>query len=114
VADLGRRRILDVGSGLDQLSRPMARATGVCVVGIERSAEQIAEAQRRSSAADETAGGVPAGRRCNFRCGTRNGARSTSLTRFLLERSRPLAVVRAMARAVPADASCWKTTITTG
>jgi ubiquinone/menaquinone biosynthesis C-methylase UbiE len=46
-------RVLDVGSGLGQLTRLMARATGVRALGIERSAEQIAEARRQASAAGE-------------------------------------------------------------
>src|SRR5688572_21114498 len=43
-------RVIDLGSGLGQFSRAMARATGVPVVGIERSAEQIAEAMRQAEA----------------------------------------------------------------
>jgi SAM-dependent methyltransferase len=46
-------RVLDVGSGLGQLTRLMAGATGVRALGIERSAEQIAEARRQASAAGE-------------------------------------------------------------
>jgi cyclopropane fatty-acyl-phospholipid synthase-like methyltransferase len=38
-------RIIDLGAGLGQFSRAMARATGERVVGIERSAEQIGEAE---------------------------------------------------------------------
>ena len=44
-------RILDVGAGLGQLSRAMARMTGTPVVGIERSAEQIREALVQARAA---------------------------------------------------------------
>jgi cyclopropane fatty-acyl-phospholipid synthase-like methyltransferase len=43
----GGEKILDVGSGLGQLTRAMARAAGVKVIGIERSEQQIAEAQRQ-------------------------------------------------------------------
>ncbi|HEY7922058.1 MAG TPA: methyltransferase domain-containing protein [Vicinamibacteria bacterium] len=99
----GSERILDVGSGLGQLSRAMARATGVRVVGIERSAEQIAEAQRQAARADETA-------LVDFRQGDALqlplrdeewGTFDLAHTRFLLEHvADPLAVVRAMARAV--------------
>src|SRR5215470_19133742 len=34
-------RVVDFGAGLGQVSRAMARATGIKVVGIERSEEQI-------------------------------------------------------------------------
>ena len=50
----GGERILDVGSGLGQLSRAMARAAGVRVLGIERNAEQIIEAQRQAALVDES------------------------------------------------------------
>ncbi|HUI28851.1 MAG TPA: methyltransferase domain-containing protein [Candidatus Acidoferrales bacterium] len=40
----GGERILDVGSGLGQFSRAMARKAGAAVLGIERSREQIEEA----------------------------------------------------------------------
>src|SRR5262249_12832699 len=46
-------RILDVGSGLGQLTRLMAKAAGPVVVGIERSAEQLGEARRQAAAADQ-------------------------------------------------------------
>ena len=42
----GGERIVDFGSGLGQLSRGMARAAGVKVIGIERSEEQLARAER--------------------------------------------------------------------
>ena len=44
----GGERILDVGSGLGQLSRGMARAAGSAgwVVGVERDPDQLGEAQR--------------------------------------------------------------------
>ncbi|MBY5511858.1 methyltransferase domain-containing protein [Rhizobium leguminosarum] len=42
-------RVVDFGAGLGQYSRMMARATGVPVLGIERSAEQIAEAMRQAA-----------------------------------------------------------------
>jgi len=49
-------RILDVGCGLSQLTRAMARKAGSdgVVVGIERSGEQIEEAQRQATAAGES------------------------------------------------------------
>src|SRR5215470_7713077 len=46
-------RVLDVGAGLGQLTRAMARRTSVPVVGVERSAEQIAEGLRQARAAGE-------------------------------------------------------------
>jgi SAM-dependent methyltransferase len=51
----GGERILDVGCGLAQLTRAMARSAGARgrVVGIEQSAEQIAEAGRQARAARE-------------------------------------------------------------
>jgi cyclopropane fatty-acyl-phospholipid synthase-like methyltransferase len=47
-------RVLDFGTGLGQLSRAMARVTGVAVVGIERSRAQIQEAGRQAASADES------------------------------------------------------------
>jgi cyclopropane fatty-acyl-phospholipid synthase-like methyltransferase len=47
-------RIVDFGAGLGQFSRAMAKVTGVPVVGIERSNEQILEAMRQADAAGET------------------------------------------------------------
>jgi len=46
----GSRRILDVGSGLGQFTRAMARAavSDVEVLGIERDRRQIAEAERQA------------------------------------------------------------------
>ena len=99
----GGERILDVGSGLGQLSRAMARAAGVRVVGIERSAEQIAEAERQAAVAGESA-------LVEFRQGEALhfplrddewGAFDVAHTRFLLEHLRePLPVVQAMVRTV--------------
>ncbi len=99
----GGERILDVGSGLGQLSRAMARVAGVRVLGIERSAEQIAEAERQAAAAGEAA-------LVEFRQGDALqlplqdeewGTFDLAHTRFLLEHLRePLAVVQAMVRAV--------------
>jgi SAM-dependent methyltransferase len=48
----GGERVLDLGSGLAQLARGMARQ-GATVVCIERSREQIAEAKRQAEAAGE-------------------------------------------------------------
>lgn len=48
-------RILDVGCGLGQLTRAMARIAGSgLAVGVERSDKQLAEANRQASAAGES------------------------------------------------------------
>lgn len=96
-------RVLDVGSGTGQLSRAMARTSGARVVGIERSAEQIAEAQRQADRAGEAA-------LAEFRQGDALnlplradewGSFDVAHTRFLLEHLRdPLPVVQAMVRSV--------------
>jgi len=48
-------RVLDVGSGLGQFARRMAEAVGTsgCVVGVERSEQQIEEGNRQAVAAGE-------------------------------------------------------------
>jgi SAM-dependent methyltransferase len=46
-------RVLDVGAGLGQLTRAIGRKAGTRVVGVERSADQIAEALRQARAAGE-------------------------------------------------------------
>lgn len=45
--------MLDVGAGLGQFARAVAKITGVAAVGIERSPEQIAESTRQARAAGE-------------------------------------------------------------
>jgi len=99
----GAERVLDVGSGLGQLSRAIARVAGARVIGVERSVEQIAEAERQAAQAGE-AGLV------EFRQGDalllplRDEEWETfdlAHTRFLLEHLRePLPIVQAMSRAV--------------
>lgn len=96
-------RVLDVGAGLGQLSRAMARASRRPVVAVERSAEQIAEARRQASEAGEEglldlrqgdAATLPLS-------GDERGSFDVAHTRFLLEHVRdPLAVVRQMVAAV--------------
>src|SRR5262249_58648268 len=51
----GGERVLDVGSGLGQLSRAMALAAGPQgrVIGVERSREQLTRAQELAHAAGE-------------------------------------------------------------
>lgn len=96
------RRLLDVGSGLGQLTRAMARATGAHVIGIERSLEQMQEAQRQAAAAGES-------HLVEFRQGDAHhfplaeaewGSFDLVHTRFLLEHvPEPLVIVQAMVRA---------------
>jgi SAM-dependent methyltransferase len=99
----GAERVLDVGSGLGQLSRAMARTAGARVIGVERSAEQIAEAERQAAQAGE-AGLVEFRRGDALRLPLRDeewGTFDLAHTRFLLEHLRePLPVVQAMSRAV--------------
>lgn len=105
--ELGLRageRILDVGCGLAQLSRAMARVAGPSgyVLGIDQSAEQLAEATRLAQAAGEEqlvelrqgdAVALPL-RREEW------GSFETVHARFILEHvPEPMAVVRAMVRA---------------
>lgn len=98
-------KVLDVGSGLGQLTRTIARAVlpGGRVLGVERSPEQIAEAIRRARAAGEDT-------LAEFREGDaadpplrddERGSFDLAHARFVLEHvPDPLAVVRAMVRAV--------------
>ena len=99
----GGEWILDLGCGLGQLSRAMARATGVRVLGIERNAEQITEAERQAAQAGEA-------ELVEFRQGeaaqlplreNERGSFDVAHTRFLLEHLHdPLPVVRSMVQAV--------------
>ncbi len=101
----GGERILEVGSGLGQFARAMARAAGPAgrVLGIERSREQIAGAARAARAAGEAglaewrqgdALELPLRRR-------EWGSFDVAHARFLLEHvPEPRRVVEGMARAV--------------
>lgn len=99
----GGERVLDIGSGLGQFARAMARQAGTRVVGVERSAEQMAEAQRLAIAAKEAL-------LVEFRQGDAArlplseeewGSFDLAHTRFVLEHLRePLPVVKQMVRAV--------------
>lgn len=99
----GGERILDLGSGLGQLARAMARAAGTRVVGVERSTEQIAEAEMRAALVGESglvefrlgdASRLPL-RECEW------GTFDVAHARFLLEHLHaPLPVVRSMVQAV--------------
>ena len=102
---VGGERILDVGSGLGQFTRSMARLAGPSgrVIGVERSVEQLTEARRLAVADQEE-------KLVDFRQGNAIalplrheewGSFDIVHTRFLLEHvTDPLAVVRMMVEAV--------------
>jgi SAM-dependent methyltransferase len=97
------QRIVDFGCGLGQLSRGMARAAGLRLLGIERSGEQLAECARLAAQEGEE-------HLLELRQGDAVeppiredewGRFDLAHGRFVLEHVRePLAVVRQMARAV--------------
>ncbi len=96
-------RVLDVGAGLGQFARAVAKITGVPVIGVERSEAQIAESQRQAASAGEAhlleqrQGDAVALPLRDDEWATFDVAHA----RFLLEHVRePLEVVRAMVRAV--------------
>jgi SAM-dependent methyltransferase len=101
----GGENVIDVGSGLGQLTRAIARKVGPAgaVLGIERSPEQLAEARRLAAQAGEE-------QLAEFRPGDAQrlplrgdewGTFDVAHTRFLLEHvADPAAVVGQMVRAV--------------
>lgn len=101
----GVARVLDVGCGLGQMTRTLARAIGPggVVVGVERDARQLAEATRQAQQAGEA-------RLAEFRQGEatalplgsgERGHFDLAHARFLLEHvPDPLAVVTEMVSAV--------------
>jgi ubiquinone/menaquinone biosynthesis C-methylase UbiE len=105
IAPRGGERVLDLGAGLGQLSRDLGRAVGRAgrVVGVERSVEQLAAARRLAWEAGEAD-------LVDLRLGDASdpplapqewGSFDLAHARFLLEHvPDPLAVVRAMIRAV--------------
>lgn len=103
LAPFAGERFVDFGAGLGQMSRAIARAAGTKVLGIERSAEQIAEATRQAREEGEEhllemrAGDAQRPPLRDDEWGTFDAAHA----RFILEHvPEPLAVVRAMVRAV--------------
>jgi len=102
---VGGERILEVGSGLGQFARSMARAAGPSgrVLGIERSREQLAGA-RRAARAEDQAGLVEWRRGDVLDLPLRRGEWGTfdlAHARFLLEHvPEPGRVVEGMLRAV--------------
>lgn len=108
--ELGLRsgeRVLDLGAGLGQLARAMARIVGPTgsVIGIEQSSEQLAEATRRAAASGDAAEGS-----LELRLGSAEepplaqeewGSFDVAHARFILEHVRdPLCLVQQMVRAV--------------
>jgi ubiquinone/menaquinone biosynthesis C-methylase UbiE len=101
----GGERVLDVGSGIAQLTRAMARAVGPQghVIGVERDEGQLDEARRQAALAHES-------NLVEFRSGDAFalplraeewGTFDIVHSRYLLEHvSAPSAVVQTMARAV--------------
>jgi ubiquinone/menaquinone biosynthesis C-methylase UbiE len=101
----GGETILDVGSGLGQLTRAMARSTGPegRVLGIERDTDQLVEARRQACLdREDTLVEFREGDALALPLGDAEwGTFDVVHTRFLLEHvSDPLAVVSAMVRAV--------------
>ena len=89
-------RIVDFGSGLGQLSLDMARAAAVAVVGIERSEEQLARAER-DPLLDLRRGDVTDPPLREREWGTFDPAHARFVLEHVLD---PLTVVRHMVRAV--------------
>lgn len=106
--ELGLRegdRVVDVGCGLGQLTRGMARACGTtgCVVGIERDERQLEEARRLARRdGEENLAELRAGAVGALPLGEQEwGSFDVAHARFLLEHlSDPLPAVREMVRAV--------------
>lgn len=99
----GDERILDLGSGLGQFTRTMARAVpNGRVIGIERDEEQLATAKRLAASDGEaTLADFRPGDALNLDLGDEWGTFDLAHTRFLLEHiPDPLRAVRSMVKAV--------------
>jgi SAM-dependent methyltransferase len=101
----GGEAILDVGCGLGQLTRAMARAAGhgTKIVGVERDLDQLAEARRQALADHESdVVELRQGDALDLPLGEGEwGTFDVAHARFVLEHvADPLAVVRGMVRAV--------------
>jgi ubiquinone/menaquinone biosynthesis C-methylase UbiE len=99
----GDERILDLGCGLGQFTRMMARAVPAGrVIGIERDEEQLAAAKRLAkNDGEETLAEFEAGDALNLDLGDQWATFDVAHTRFLLEHiPDPLRAVRSMVQAV--------------
>jgi SAM-dependent methyltransferase len=99
----GDERILDLGSGLGQFTRAMARAVpNGHVVGIEYNEEQLSAAKRlASNDGESTLADLRAGDALNLDLGDEWQTFDVAHTRFLLEHiPDPLRAVKSMVRAV--------------
>jgi len=100
----GGERVLDLGCGLGQLTHGMATAAGAKghVLGIDRSAEQLAHARQITLAIESASIEFREGDVLALELGPDEwGSFDVAHTRFVLEHlPEPLHVVRAMARAV--------------
>lgn len=101
----GGEKILDVGSGLGQFTRLMARTAGEkgSVIGIERDAEQLSEARRQAiEDGEENLVEFRQGDALRFPLAENEWESfDVAHTRFVLEHlPNPLTVVKAMVRAV--------------
>lgn len=95
----GGEHVLDLGCGIGQLTRAIARAGAARVVGVERSPEQIAEGERQGGSVSGVE--IRAGDALAPPLATDEwGAFDVVHTRFLLEHlAEPQAVVNVMVRA---------------
>jgi ubiquinone/menaquinone biosynthesis C-methylase UbiE len=106
IRELGARpgeRMLDVGAGLGQFARSVAKLTGAKTVGVERSEEQIAESMRQArSAGEENLLDLRRGDATDLPLGDEEWATfDIAHARFLLEHvPAPLEIVKGMVRAV--------------
>jgi demethylmenaquinone methyltransferase/2-methoxy-6-polyprenyl-1,4-benzoquinol methylase len=88
-------RILDVATGTGAVARELVREKGCTVVGVDQSAEMLAEARRRSNGQIELA--EARAERLPFRDGEFDGLTFTYLLRYVDD---PAATLRELARVV--------------